>query len=487
MLQTNQTNENKTTSVVEIDLKKNEHKKLSLIGQKGKVALGIILIIWVTLGLLFGCLLGFTNDMTYVGLSFLVATFIWVIAASTKMSKYRKDYKKRYILKSETLGDIVNHLDCPNYEQKVREIKVVEEEEEESNDDDYYDDVEDYYSMIEEPEENSSYVHSFDEIDLEKKVLEIVEFAKAKGLNTNPLSVRRFLSAINSSHLIEVSSSSVQLSKKFVDVISEFMGRKAFYAKENPSWKEPKDTLWRKRDDQVVESEILKSVLFANKNKNTFTFLGLVDVNYPNFEEYFSQMLHFVNFPNLRLLLEVSAKFDNGIDPAGKTAIPRNLWFVIFPKNDTEKMSEKTCKNIVSIEIDGTIIQENENVKTPENVIIEQYNYSINKKCDEFEINEDLWKKYDEFINKVNEIVDLKLNDKYFYGIENYALMMVCIGAEQSTAIDNVINSKILPLLLNMKKLSVEEIDSLIRLVETIFDTEGFTATLKTLNKLKEN
>ena len=30
MLQTNQTNENKTTSVVEIDLKKNEHKKLSL-------------------------------------------------------------------------------------------------------------------------------------------------------------------------------------------------------------------------------------------------------------------------------------------------------------------------------------------------------------------------------------------------------------------------------------------------------------------------
>ena len=42
-------------------------------------------------------------------------------------------------------------------------------------------------------------------------------------------------------------------------------------------------------------------------------------------------------------------------------------------------------------------------------------------------------------------------------------------------------------LILNLKDLEVSEISVFIDLLENIFETEGFTVSIRTLNKLKEN
>ena len=56
-----------------------------------------------------------------------------------------------------------------------------------------------------------------------------------------------------------------------------------------------------------------------------------------------------------------------------------------------------------------------------------------------------------------------------------------------SNALDNVVNSKVLPMILNLKELEIHEISLFIDLIENIFDTEGFTVSVRALNKLKEN
>lgn len=492
MLENNQILENeeklekpvKKSPVLEIDLKKGEKRKLTLLGFKGKVALSIILMVYFTLGLGVAVIAALSASETYLALLLIGVIIIGSIVFPIVLSRKIRNHKRRYLLKSDTLSDLVEYLDCPNYEEKVRidDRKITFQSDNE--DIDYYDEYEDE----EEDDESTSYVHSYTEIDFNEMVLDIVKYAEKKGLSTDVSSVRSFVSAINSSHLIEIKTPNLEVSKKFVDVMSEYFYRKPFYAKENQNWESPEDILWKKQNNTLVETEILKSVLNASKNKNNFTFLGLVDVNYSKLENYFSQFLTFINYPNRRLLIEVSTKFNNGVDPAGKVAIPKNIWFIVFPKQNIENnASSKIAKNLVSIEINGSIIEASSPELTNENVPIDQFEYSVHKAADNCDISEDLWKKYDEFLKKVEEIVKLDLNDKYFYGVENFATMYASTGADEAQGVDNVINSKILPLVLNNKELTVEEVNMLIDSVENIFDTEGFTVTLKTLNRLKEN
>lgn len=494
MLENNQVLENevkeipvKKSPVVEIDLQKGEKRKLSLLSFKGKVALSVILMIYLLIGLIVAAVVAVGTGDIYLTLLIGAIILAVCIAYPVSLAEIIRKHKRRYLLKSNNLSEIIDYLDCPNYEERVR---VVEEDknislQNDEEDYDYYDEYE--YEEIE--DESTSYVQSFEEIDFEEMVLDIVKFAGKKGLSTDVGSVRTFMSAINSSHLIEIKSKNLEVSKKFVDILSEYLTRKAHYVKENQSWESPEDIMWKKHNNVLVETEILKSVLHASKNKNRFTFLGLVDVHYSKLESYFAQFLTFVNYPNRRLLVEVSEKFNNGIDPAGKVAIPKNLWFIIFPKQNVEnKVPTKIAKNLVSIEISGSIIEAEDVEVTKEDLLIDQFEYSVNKSADESDISEELWKKYDEFLKKIEELeVNLELNDKYFYGIEKYATMYTSTGADEAQAVDNVINSKILPLLLNKKDLNVDQINLLIRWIEEIFDTEGFTVTLKTLNKLKEN
>ena len=484
MLENNQqTIVEKNKSVVEIDLKKGEKRKLTLFGFKGKVALSIIILVYVNIALLVGMIYGLASDETLTFGVLLMVMIAINIIFPIKLSKVIRNHKKRYILKSESLDDLVEFLDCPNYEEKIRIDNKKITFKHEDDDVDYYAD-----DMEEDEEQSTKFVHSYDDIDFEEMCNDIVKFAEKKGLSTDVNSVRLFLSAINSSHLVEVDSENLEISKKFVDVLSEYLGKSAFYSKEHPSWEKPEDTLWKRQSNVNVETKVLKSLLSANKNKGNFTFLGLVDVVYSKFENYFSQMLNFVNHPNRKILVEVSPKYDNGVDPVGRLTIPKNIWFIVFPKTDVEnKISEKIVKNLVKIEITGSIIDESEEVIEHDAISIEQFNYSVNKAADEADINEDLWKKYDEFILESKKYVPFDINDKYFYGIENFTLMYVIAGGEESSALDYVVNCKVLPMILNLKELEISEIGIFIDLLENIFDTEGFTASIKTLNKLKEN
>ena len=483
MMENNQKFEQQNEYVKEIDLKKGEKRKLTLFGFKGKVALSVIIMIYVNLALLIGVIYGLTSGETITCGILVIGIIVVNIIYPINLVKVIRNHKRRYILKSESIDHLVEFLDCPNYEEKVRidNKKITFKHE---DDEDYYAvDVED-----DDEEQSSKYVHAYDEIDFEEMCSDIVKFAENRGLATDIQSVRLFLSAINSSRLIEVNSSDLEISKRFVDVLSEYLGKEAFYSKEHPNWEKPEDILWKRQSNINVETKVLKSLLSANKNKGNFTFLGMVDVTYANFENYFSQMLSFVNHPNRKLLVEVSPKYDNGVDPVGKLTIPKNIWFVVFPKKDVEnKISEKVVKNLVSIEITGSIVEEAAEKEEHEAISIEQFNYSVNKAADECDIDEELWKKYDEFIIESKKLVNFSVNDKYFYGIENFALMYAITGGEISNALDNVINSKILPLILNLKELEVSEISVVIDLLENIFDTEGFTVSIRTLNKLKEN
>lgn len=481
MLENNQNLEQKNKFVKEIDLKKGEKRKLTFFGFKGKVALSIILLIYVNIALLVGVIYSLSVNETLTCGIIIIVLLVLDIIFPIKLAKIIRNHKRRYILKSDTLDSLVDFLDCPNYEEKIRidNKKITFKHE----------DDEDYYAEeIEDDEQASKSVHSYDDVDFEDMCLDIVKFAENRGLNTDVQSVRLFLSAVNSSRLISVDSSDLEVSKKFVDVLSEYLGKSAFYSKEHPNWEKPEDILWKRQNNTNVETKVLKSLLSANKNKGNFTFLGMVDVTYSKFENYFSQLLNFVNHPNRKLLVDVSPKYDNGVDPVGRLTIPKNIWFVVFPKKDVEnKVSEKVVKNMVCIEITGSIIEASEEKVEHKPISIEQFNYSVNKAADECEIDEELWKKYDEFIIEANKLVSLKLNDKYFYGIENFAIMYVVAGGEISNALDNVVNSKILPMILNLKELEISEISILIDLLENIFDTEGFTASIRTLNKLKEN
>ena len=123
------------------------------------------------------------------------------VAFPIVLTKKVKNHKKRYILKSDSFDNLIEFLDCPNYEERVRieDKKITFESSKEDMD---------YYSVDEDEEDASTkLVGAYEEIDFEQMCTDIVKYAEHKGLSTDVLSVRNFLSAVNSSHLIEINSS----------------------------------------------------------------------------------------------------------------------------------------------------------------------------------------------------------------------------------------------------------------------------------------
>ena len=111
MLKNNQNaNQQKNEQVMEIDLRKGEKRKLSLFGFKGKVALSVIVMVYVNFALLIGLLYGANADSSLI-IGILVIALLGVdIAYPVILSKVIKDRKKRFLLKSNTIDGLVEFL-----------------------------------------------------------------------------------------------------------------------------------------------------------------------------------------------------------------------------------------------------------------------------------------------------------------------------------------------------------------------------------------
>lgn len=95
MLENNQqTIVEKNKSVVEIDLKKGEKRKLTLFGFKGKVALSIIILVYVNIALLVGMIYGLASDETLTFGVLLMVMIAINIIFPIKLSKVIRNHNK---------------------------------------------------------------------------------------------------------------------------------------------------------------------------------------------------------------------------------------------------------------------------------------------------------------------------------------------------------------------------------------------------------
>ena len=104
MLENNQILENeekvepttKKNPVVEIDLKKGEKRKLTLLSFKAKVALSIVLMAYFTIGLGVAAVVALTTSDTYVALLLAGILLIASIIFPIVLAKSIKNHKRRF-------------------------------------------------------------------------------------------------------------------------------------------------------------------------------------------------------------------------------------------------------------------------------------------------------------------------------------------------------------------------------------------------------
>ena len=138
MMENNQKIEQQNELVKEIDLKKGEKRKLSLFGFKGKVALSVIVMVYVNLALLIGVIYGLASEETLTCGILIMGIIAVNIIYPIKLAKVIRNHKRRYILKSDSIDNLVEFLDCPNYEEKVRIDNKKITFKHEDDDEDYY-------------------------------------------------------------------------------------------------------------------------------------------------------------------------------------------------------------------------------------------------------------------------------------------------------------------------------------------------------------
>ena len=459
---------NKIVNIVEIDVAQKDKKKLSFFGYKSKMVILIILTIYFNIALLASGYYSYKNYKEWLILV-LIVFLVFNIVIISSIVIISKKHKQRFIVKANEFEDVIENLACPNYELKERITDI--EDTHDGNEEDFD------YSNIE-AETPTSY-DKFEDIDLKELCSKFVLFAEKDGFHVDFSSVREFFSAMASKNLIIVDNKKKSYCKRFIDLVSDFLGQTAFYVREGLEWEKPSNLYLRASNGKLLETNFSKGIINAYKNPNSFNFCGIANVSFAAFKKYFNEVFPFVIHPNRTINLQLSTKQGNE-----KSTICKNTWFILFVNDKLSDIPKELVENCSIVSLIAYEIDPIEN-DVDFNVSYSQFIRAINKDDDEY-ISETNWKKFDEFINETNEILSFRISNKYFCELESFSVTYFMCGGSELEAIDHMICCKLLPYLFSLETIYANEIEQMRKSLDEIFGTENMIATKQALSKLKE-
>lgn len=314
-----------------------------------------------------------------------------------------------------------------------------------------------------------------DEIQMEAYCNLMVQYMLDSGLKIDNSLSKEINSSLAATHLIILNSASPKLSQYFIELYANFIGANYFYCKENANWKTFSDLF----ADENQLKDCLKSA-YNNKDKIHIMLLNYANLNMVS--KYFSRIMDYALNPLMPCYL-------NDIESLGISELPNNIWFVINPYHfDKTALPQELLPSSIIVEVNAKVDVPKDVVEG--NAIKISYDYfmdNLRDSLDIYYIKEELWKKIDQIEQYVNERVPFTIDNRVFRQLERYTTIYLMCGGDENEAIDNVLSSKLLPIISKLKiKKKGEEDEGLFALCEKLFGLENISKSKVILSHIQE-
>jgi len=215
----------------------------------------------------------------------------------------------------------------------------------------------------------------------------------------------------------------------------------------------------------------------AREHKEIIHFVTLSNVRAEDMSTLFSQYIRYFNNPERECKITVK-----GVDE--KVVLPENIWFVVSLAEEEKTQNLPIYMTELMSVLDVDFVECEECLEDAEYRSLGYYqiNYLAEKCKNGFEMTEELWKKVDSLEGYVHKHSSYHFGNKLLLRLEKYLSVFCSCEYAMMVALDNALNSNVLPVLGAVLDGKLAEDDrGLLEAIELYFGEENVPCCRKTL------
>ena len=326
-----------------------------------------------------------------------------------------------------------------------------------------------------------------DEMPFTDYFINFSNYAKERGINIEPNSLRQLIAGLGSSKIMFIKSKDKELAKSILKLLSEYLGSQFYSDVANDNWTNLADLKWRVESGLYYETAFFQGIEAAISDYKAISIIGLENVDVNTMNSYFEPFLKYANEPNLDNYVTIENPTRKVTDSYKLT---NNIWFAIFAKSNDFELPVEYAQTSVVVELNAVEVEKSEELSENKFKFIPftRFNECLLEDEDNNTISEDLWKKVDALDDYITRVAKFRIENKLFIQLEKYVTAYILCKGDKNDALDNCILNKLLPILktLEFKISEGSEDEDLLATVDNIFGLENLNKSQEYLRKINQ-
>ena len=268
-------------------------------------------------------------------------------------------------------------------------------------------------------------------------------FAKERGFKLSNETVYRIFASVAASRIIVLTGLDEHDFNVFMLLLANYFHSPAYVDSVNDEYVNADHMLF-KTDDYGNRLKTNANLAIESARNATYNahFVGLTNVKCEGLAAYFTAFMKYVKNPvGCKYIVTLNEK-----NAETSYYMPHNLWFVMnlarYERVDMLPDFIAEAASVIKVEFEaceGTV--DHTHVR---DFSYYQIDYLAEKAASKFTVEEDLWKKVDQFEAYVNGKESYHIGNKAWLGLERFAYTYMACGGDKSTALDSALASKII-------------------------------------------
>ena len=322
---------------------------------------------------------------------------------------------------------------------------------------------------------------TIESINIVKVQETFMNLCKENGIDVDKSTARLVLSSIFASRLIIIKEKNPDLKKKFLAVIAKFFDNDLFLTTVADDATKFNDVVWRLTYEGNVQTEFSRGLNSSRNHPDRVNIVMLDNVKGEGIRTTLKEVLGYVKNPNIPCSLRIGNRnVDNGF-----RQIPKNVWF-IFGMDEGEMIPSEVAKYSITLELNLKECEKSEEKTEFKPIDYPQVLDFLNDAYEEHFIQEDVWKKLDEFFEVFSRRGEYFIDNRIVREMERFAAVYLSLDGDQADLVDTLLSKKLLLIALpnEYKRIDVDE-EGLVGQAEKILGADFVTNSSQLLKKIK--
>ena len=300
-------------------------------------------------------------------------------------------------------------------------------------------------------------IHSYDKkIHFEKYLDQMYNYFIDNGLEVNKDTLKNTFAQLGATRLIYINQPSLNIGSRFIELFSDFLGSNLSILTD---------------EGYTNYNEVLDEFISKGRtDSHKLNMLLLKNIDFKIIKSRYKYLLDYADNP---------VKFIDQDD------LPNNLW--IFIQHSKEEPKNELLDMIATIDLNAKVIEPQEEVHENEiKLSYERLVHMIRDLEEKYYLEEIHWKKIDQLENYISKYIQFKFDNKIIRQIERFSSIYILVGGDQLECLDNLLNSKIFPIVLDLNiKRQDNEDEGFIDLLDRIFGIENLIISKSYVKKIR--